>query len=146
MKKFFAVLCAALMGALVLAPVADARDGRGYGYGRYDRGYDRGHHHGRRNNNNDAVAAGVAGLIIGAVVGSALSRPSAPPPQRYYAPPPPPPQPYYQGGSYGDGYNDGYGYQGGGYAPPPQRVCYRTERQWDPYAGRNVPVDIPYNC
>lgn len=140
MKKFLAGLCAALMSVLVLAPVAEARDGRGYGYGRYDRGYDRGYHHGRRHNDNgDAVAAGVAGLIIGAVVGSALSRPSYREPPRYYAPPPPPPQPY-QGGYYGGGYNQGY------YAPPPQRVCYRTERQWDPYAGRHLRVEVPYNC
>jgi opacity protein-like surface antigen len=144
MKKFVAALCAALMGALTIAPVAEARDYRGHGWrGGYDRDYHRGYRHGRRHDNdNDAIAAGVAGLIIGAVVGSALSRPSYREPPRYYAPPPPP---CYNGCGYQGGYHGGYG--GGYYAPPPPvRVCYRTESQWDPYAGRYLRVEVPYDC
>jgi hypothetical protein len=142
MKRIWtAALAAFAMLATSLTPApAMARDD--HGYGGYGRGYG-GHyyHHGH----GDAVAAGAVGLILGLAVGSALSEPRY---DRYDScdrcGPPPPPRCYdgcgydgrradYERDYYGDSGRDG-------------DVCVRQVRQWDPYAGRYVWVNLRRPC
>jgi hypothetical protein len=144
MRKFTALIAAGILALAALAPAAaEARDGRGRGWGHYDRHYDRGYYrHHDHDDDGDAVAAGAVGLILGLAIGSLASQPRNEPPPRYYergdyyGPP--------QGSYGGSAYERDYGYAPGYYEEPPIRSrCMRAERQWDRYAGRYVTVDVP---
>lgn len=154
MRKFSAMLAAALFAATTFAPSANAYDHRRDGYYRhYDRDYDRGRRHRRDNDDGDAAAAAVVGLVLGLALGSLASQPSQPRANCYdnyqRCGAPPPRDDYYQRDSrYYDGrggaYERDYGLEGGGQYYEDQRPqCVRRERQWDRYANRYVVVDVP---
>ena len=120
--------------AITAAAPADAQRWRG---GRH---YNRG---------GDAATGAILGGIVGLGVGAAIASSNrgryydrggyynrggyryAPPRRAYYD------RGYGYGGGYG-GYGNGYGY-GDGYDYRPR--CW-TQRQWDPYYGRNVRVRV----
>ncbi|MES1202361.1 MAG: hypothetical protein ABUS57_13040 [Pseudomonadota bacterium] len=141
--RFMAVLTALALGATALAPATatarDYRHGGGYGYS------DHGRHYRHRDDHGDAVAAGVVGLALGVALGAALSDSNR----------------NDRGcrdrcdGRYDDrqGYYDRDGYdRDADYGPPPPGyadrgdVCVRQVRQWDPYAGRYVWVNLRTYC
>ncbi|WP_230481876.1 hypothetical protein [Sphingomonas sp. Leaf21] len=113
------------LGATALtaaAPAEAQRWGRGWG----------GYYH--RDRGGDAVAGALLGGIVGLGVGAAIASSNQPRYvdrgyyynrgyDPYYAPPPPPPV--------------AYQYQYRSYAPR----CWNDWR-WDPYWGRNVPVQV----
>ena len=110
------------VAATVLTAAAPA-DAQRYRYRNYNRG-------------GDVAAGALLGGIVGLGVGAAIANSNR---GRYYdrgyyyAAPPPPPRRYY----YARGYGYGYGYGGYDYRPR----CW-TQRQWDPYYGRNVRVRV----
>lgn len=148
MRKFSALLAAALFAFVTLAPAGAAAQHR-----RGDRGYDRdrGHHserydrrgdrhHRRDRDHSDAVAAGVLGLVLGVVIASAAQdaheRRQRAEEERYYERD----DGYYEDdrSAYEQDYSDRYDN-----VPPPAPQCTRPERQWDRYAQRYVTVDVP---
>lgn len=152
LRKFSALLAAALFTFTTLMPATaaaqhrrDRHDGyyRDYGGGDHYRGdrHRRGDRYNRRHRDrdDDAIVAGVIGLLVGVAIGSAASQRRderryddyrAPPPRGYYN------QGYNQPRPYEDGYyDDDYG--------PEDPPCIRRERQWDRYANRYVTVDVP---
>jgi hypothetical protein len=104
--------------ALTAAAPADAQR---YRYRNYNRG-------------GDVAAGALLGGIVGLGVGAAIANSNR---GRYYDrgyyydAPPPPPRRYYHDRGYGYGYG-GYDY----------RLRCWTQRQWDPYYGRNVRVRV----
>ena len=116
-----------IMGLTAVAAVAamstpaDAQRYRG-GYG----GHYYGHHHG--DTAGAAVLGGIVGLGVGAAIASSSNR-------GYYG------NGYYSGGYGGGYYNGGPGYYDNGYYAPPPPRCW-TRWSWDPYYGRQVPVQV----
>lgn len=155
MRKITGLLAAlAFATTATLAPVAEARDHRGYDRGGYGYGdHHRGHGYYRdRHDHGDAVAAGAVGLILGLAIGSLASQPRQQGCYDRCGAPPPPPRCYDRCGGYqDDGYDPRYdrnsAYDGDyGYDPRydnRSQQCWNRVERWDRRQGRYVTVSVP---
>jgi hypothetical protein len=149
MRKITGLLAAlAFATTAALAPVAEARDHRGYDRGGYGYGYGD-HHRGRgyyhdRHDRGDAVAAGAVGLILGLAIGSLASQPRQQGCYDRCGAPPPPPRCYDRCGGYQDDprYDRNSAYEGD-YGYEDRSQCWNRVERWDRNLRRYVMVNVP---